>query len=366
MNQFHTRRKFLRTGMIAGAGTAAVLGLGGIRALAGEADRWGYGVPPGQDLPPEATSGPWKNMRGVKAKKVFDVHVHCYETPLQGSNYAETGVQHHRDVWKNYVNELIASMDRHGVALAALNPAFTDFEEIYKTAFLPHKDRFILSAGTPTTRTKSLGDKVTPADVAALYKEQLSTYGARFVGETAGGALVRLIPNHPMKDLKPIVDVVLEHDVPVQIHTGWTPTGTGINYGRPYQTDDDWAKTIGSFMSAYPDVKVILAHTGGQYQEVDGWQAIRLLYSFDNAYCDTAKSPAEIITAAVKGVGPERVLFGSDWNRPEMKAYGPFYLRAAYQQWWNLNNVAMADITEDQRDWVLYKSAHKLLKLDPA
>ena len=93
---------------------------------------------------------------------------------------------------------------------------------------------------------------------------------------------------------------------------------------------------------------------------------IRLLYSFDNAYCDTAKAPPAIIQAAVQGIGAERVLFGSDWNRPEMKEYGPYFFRATYQHWYNLNTIALADMSEDQRDWVLYKSAHKLLKLDQA
>ena len=367
MQKKQTRRGFLRTGVMAGAGTAAFLGLGGLEALAKDpAKRWGWGVPPGQTLPPEATTGPWRNLRAVKEKRVFDIHVHCFETVEQGTNYAETAEHHRRDRWRNYVKELIASMDRHGVAVAALNPAFTDFEKIYEEAYLPHKNRFILSAGLPTTATKAKGSRadLTPEEVAAIYKEQLTKYGARFIGETAGGAITRLMPKYRARELKPIVDVVLEFDVPVQIHTGWTPTGTGINYGNPYQTSPDWARIVGEFMAHYPQVKVILAHTGGQFKEVDGWEAIRLLYSFDNAYVDTAKSPAEIITAAVKGAGAERVLFGSDWNRPELKTYGPYYLRAAYQHWWNLNNVAMADISEDQRDWVLYKSAHKLLKLE--
>jgi predicted TIM-barrel fold metal-dependent hydrolase len=108
---------------------------------------------------------------------------------------------------------------------------------------------------------------------------------------------------------------------------------------------------------------MILGHTGGQFGVLDGWEAIRLLYSFDNAYCDTAKAPPEIIQAAVQGIGAERVLFGSDWNRPELKEYGPYFYRATYQHWYNLNSVAIADLTDDQRAWVLYKSAHKLLKL---
>jgi predicted TIM-barrel fold metal-dependent hydrolase len=376
MNDYKSRRSFLRSGVMAGAGAALATGLGA-RAFAqmtdqGQGSGWGFGAPQGQRLPPEATNGPWKKLRAVQAKKVFDMHVHCYETPKQGHNYATEGAEHVRDVWTNYVNELIASMDRHGIAQAALNPAFTTFEIVYKEAYLAHKDRFILSGGMPNERFKNAAVpdptvQLTPQALADIYEEQITRYGARFIGESAGNMINRrLMPKYSLKELKPVVDVLLKHDVPVQIHTGWTPTGTSINYGTSYQTADEWAATLGKFMSAYPEVKVILAHEGGQLGQLDGWQAIRLLYSFDNAYCDTAKSPPDIITAAVKGIGAERVMFGSDWNRPQLKEYGPFYMRDTYQQWWNLNNIAMADITEEQRDWVLYKSAHKLLKLSAA
>src|ERR1019366_5228164 len=106
--------------------------------------------------------------------------------------------------------------------------------------------------------------------------------------------------------------------------------------------------------------------TGGSIEIPDGYEALRLLFSFDNAYIDTGKSTPRIVTEAVRGVGAERVLFATDWNRPQMKEYGPFNHRAVYQHWWNLNTIANADMTEDQRDWVLYKSARKLLKLSQA
>jgi hypothetical protein len=241
MNKYQSRRNFLRSMGMAGAGSAFLLGLQGSRALGqmtdqGQGSRWGFGKPPGQTLPPEAASGPWKKLRAVQARKVFDIHVHCYETPVQGHNYATEGAEHTRDVWTNYVNELIGSMDRYGVALAALNPAFTTFEEIVKTAYEPHKDRFILSAGTPTVKSKAQSGKLSAQELADLYEEQLTQYGATFIGETAGGALRGLVEKtSSMKDLKPVVDVIMKHDVPVQIHTGWTPTGTATHYGTEYQ-----------------------------------------------------------------------------------------------------------------------------------
>ncbi len=76
-----------------------------------------------------------------------------------------------------------------------------------------------------------------------------------------------------------------------------------------------------------------------------------------------SKTTSTIITEGVRGIGAERVVWGSDWNRPEMKEYGPYHYRNVYQRWWNLNQIAMADLTEDQRDQVLYKTARTLLKL---
>lgn len=368
-----SRREMLRSAFMVGAGVAfAGFGEAAFAQYEQSDNRWGFGAPPGQNLPPSATNGPWRNLRAVQERKVFDIHVHAYETPEQGHNYRDAGAMHARDHYVNYVNELIASMDRHGVAKAALNPAFTTFEEVYETAFQPHRDRFILSAGSPTAEThrrmqvQGANIPMTPDEVAALYRNQLTQYGAKFIGETAGSLTRNLIGRYSTTDLRPIVDVLTEFDVPIQIHTGWTPTGTARdrNVAADYTTATEWADVMGRFMATYPDVKTILAHMGGQFGQLDGWEAVRLLYSFDNCYCDTAKAPSDIIGAAVRGIGPEKVIFGSDWNRPEMKEYGPYQYRSAYQHWHNLNAVANADMTEDQRDWVLYKSAHRLLKLD--
>jgi hypothetical protein len=375
MSKLQSRRNFLRAGATFGGGLAIFGGGGAALAQYEEADgRWGWGVPPGQELPPSATQGPWREMRAVREKKVFDIHVHAYETPEQGHNYETSGQQHAKDIWRNYVNELVASMDRHGVALAALNPAFTTFEEVYETAFLPHRNRFVLSAGSPTAeirrrqRMQGAPFEITPQELAEIYETHLTKYGAKLIGETAGSLTRNLVTKYSARELHPIVDVLLKHDVPLQVHTGWSPTTTSRDRAldASYQTATDWAEIMGKFMASFPDVKVILAHMGGQFGHLDGREALRLLFSFDNAYGDTSKAPSYIISEAVRGVGPERILFGSDWNRPEMKEYGPYFYRSAYQHWHNLNSVANADLTEEQRDWVLYKSAHKLLKLDAA
>src|ERR1035437_6535519 len=124
------RRDLLKLGAMAGAGASLLPGVSEAAGASGRASgadpaepqqKWGMGVAPGQNLPPEATNGPWRNLRAVKEKKVFDIHCHVYETPVQGHNYKDEGHMHDLDKWQDYTAEFIASMDRHGIAQAAMN-----------------------------------------------------------------------------------------------------------------------------------------------------------------------------------------------------------------------------------------------------
>jgi predicted TIM-barrel fold metal-dependent hydrolase len=355
----HSRREFAKA--CAWVGTGAVLArmnwpsrslehLWNARAEAQEAQ--------GQVLPPEATNGPWRNLRAVKEKKVIDFHTHTYETPVQGTNYKEEGHMHEIDQWKDYTEDLIASMNRYGVAQACITPAFVPEEVVAETSFKAYPARFVRMTSAFTRHTKT-EKEVSPTEVAQIYKGQFDQ-GAKGVGET--GYMLGVRGNYTVKDLKPVIDVILQYDVPVLTHTGWGVSGQRV--GQNYIGAERWAENFGLLLSTYPDLKVVLGHMGGRLAIPDGYEALRLAYSFDNAYCEMSKSPVAVVTEAVKGLGAERVLFGSDWNRPQGKMYGPLNQHFVFQQWYNLNTIANAEITEDQRDWVLSKSARKLLKLD--
>jgi hypothetical protein len=343
------RRDWLKFGAMAGASLLPrVSNAAGASGRASGADsaepqqKWGNGVDPGQTLPPEARNGPWRNLRAVKEQKVFDVHCHACG-PLSG----------HKE-WQDNTNELIAAMDFYGTAQAAMNPSHGPYETIVERDVVPHLDRLIRVTGLPTIATN--GKQLTPDIVAEQCTAALERDGCKMVGESMGDALLSLQSRYSPSELKPIMDVVRKYDVPVQTHTGWSA-------GNPHR---NWPDYMGALLAAYPDVKFIMGHTGGPLAVPDGWEALRLLFSYKNAYVDTSTSPLEIISEAVKGVGAERVMFGSDFYHPELEEGGPFHLRAVYTHWWNLNNIANADLTEDQRAWILYKSARKLLKLPEA
>ena len=367
----HSRRDWLKRGLAFGAGGAASL-VGARGAFAQHkppVDQFpnspmDAGRAPGQTLPPEATNGPWRNLRAVQQKKVFDFHFHTFETPSQGTDYRAEGAQHERDVWTDYSEQCVQDMDRHGVAQGALSPVFTGFDRYVEGSFKSHPDRFIQMSAVSIQANK-VGNRfkpVPPQEAASILKEQVG-HGVKGVGEDGGLYLVS--GKYTAKDMKPYADVILQHDLPVIIHVGWTATGSAMNADRSYQTAWHWAERLGGVVAEYPDMKIVIGHTGGRF-EPDAWEALRIAFTFDNVYLDTSKTTATIITEGVRGIGAERVVWGSDWNRPEMKQYGPFHYRNVYQRWWNLNQIAMADLTEDQRDQVLYKTARTLLKLAAA
>jgi len=361
------RRDWLKLSAVAGASllpgvpqTASASGQAPEANSAEPQQRWGNGVDPGQTLPPEAANGPWRNLRAVKEKKVFDAHCHSWG-PLPGQHKANDNT-----------NALIAEMDHYGIAQAVLAPSRVVYETIAQNDVAPHLDRFIRATGMPTNAT--LGKELTPDILAEQTNMQLERDGCKIVGELSGDGLMGLQARYSPKELKPVIDVVRKYDVPVQIHTGWAP---GAPHPKPDQDPREyvemaarvmrsWPDYVGALLAEYPDVKFILAHIGGALAIPDGHEALRLLFWYDNTYVDTSTSPVEIISEAVRGVGAERVMFGSDWHQPGLEDSGPFHMRAIYTHWWNLNNVANADLTEDQREWVLHKSARKLLKLPAA
>lgn len=356
-------------GAAAGFGSAAFAQFGQLENLDPHVRR-ALNIPEGQDLPADAYYGPWRDMRAVKEKRVIDMHHHSYETPTQGTTYFEQGDRHQNHDYVDFSDAAMVAMDRHGIDKACLSPAFVSFEQVVETSYAKHKDRYILCAGLPTRDMQNRKKKVedlTPKEIAAILREQLTKYKVSHIGETAGEAFRTMAQLHGPRALKPMVDVVLEFGVPVHMDPGsWTPTGTARGFGT-YRSPDIINDVSGPLIAAYPEVKFIVAHAGGQFWQTDGALVTRLLFSLENTYTEISKSfDSKTIETIVRGIGPERVMYGCDWNRPEMKAYGPYHLRAAYQYWNSLNTLARADLNEDERDWVLHKSARKLLKLPEA
>lgn len=134
-------------------------------------------------------------------------------------------------------------------------------------------------------------------------------------------------------------EAISKGNVPILVHCG----DPRYNFSNPEQTE--------KFLQRFPNLTVIGAHFGGWSMWDD---AIKRLPRFTNFYVDcssslylmTATKAKEIIDA----FGADRVLWGSDYPMWESKA--------------EMERFERIDLTEDQKDLILYKNASKLLGVE--
>jgi len=96
------------------------------------------------------------------------------------------------------------------------------------------------------------------------------------------------------------VEYAIARDVPVLLHAWWKATGNLANESAP--------EDVAELARLYPQAKLIMAHLGGD------WQRGVAALSDTTACVDTSGSIVErgMIERAVKRLGADRVIFGSD------------------------------------------------------
>ncbi len=99
-----------------------------------------------------------------------------------------------------------------------------------------------------------------------------------------------------------LLDTAAGLGMPVIVHTGCIHiTGRDAGLGR--------AERFAPWFSRYPDTPFVLAHMNYHEPGV----ALDLAEDHPNVRVDTSWQPTETIAEAVRRIGAERVLFGSDW-----------------------------------------------------
>lgn len=123
-----------------------------------------------------------------------------------------------------------------------------------------------------------------------------------FYGEEPGPELATI--------LAPIVDLCLGYQVPLMLHTN-EPIGHYYPGKSPMRLEE-----IYRLIQAFPELTLILAHWGGGLLFY-GLLKKEVPEALKNVYFDTAASPylyrPEIYRLAAEIVGPEKILFGSDY-----------------------------------------------------
>lgn len=164
----------------------------------------------------------------------------------------------------------------------------------------------------------------------------------------------KLLKIHPCLDsegpssprYKSLLKAASDLGIPVILHTGCIHAP--LFYQKP---ELGKAELYAPWFKANPQTRFILAHMNFHEPQV----ALDLALNFHNIYVDTSWQPAETIGEAVRRIGAERVLFGSDWPIVGNNiSVGRKRIEDA---------LRTGLITQDQAELVLGKNAVQLLGL---
>jgi predicted TIM-barrel fold metal-dependent hydrolase len=212
--------------------------------------------------------------------------------------------------------------------------------------------RSVIYSLEPLTKTQDILDQVKP------YADRFSVFAsvARSEPDPVGylkpfveSGLVSGIKIHPMvggyhaDDLyaatKDYVALAAEYGLPVAIHTGDIPIEQLTN-----QVACSEIRVIEPLIRDFPNCNFVLNHLGWE-----SWRAaIKLAKACPNVYVETSWQPARIMRRAVRDIGRDRVIFGSDYPM--------------FQQWQAVREVKSAFHGKDF-DAVTNLNASRLLKL---
>ena len=200
--------------------------------------------------------------------------------------------------------ELVEKMDRDGIDVAVTLGMGWQVHD-----FAVKANNYILESA------KAFPDRLVPfctvnpalGDVAVAEIERCADLGARGIGELHSYAQGYRLDDERV--MAPIMEVAIARDLIVLTHSS-EPVGH-VYAGKGTVTPDELCR----FIEMFPEAKIVCAHWGGGLPfyalmpEVS--EAMR------NVYFDSAASPflytPNVFSNAVNLVGPDKVLFGTDY-----------------------------------------------------
>ena len=244
--------------------------------------------------------------------------------------------------------DLIVEMDTFGVAKALIQSRGVGTNEDVARAVKKHPDR-LAGLFRPVYNTSISGpqEKIDFAELGRNVDYWVNDLGLKGMGEMRVGRYTsESAPDRIAKDMFPLFEILTRHKMPIMFQTAWTQFGTPIYHGMPLFIDD--------LAEKFPEVPVVITKMGRGYDFLFEMCLI-VAFKHDNVYLDTVQSKPAHVARAVAEIGPERVIFGTDWEQTWSALRTPedLYTRS-------LAIVNESGITDAQKEWVLGRTAATL------
>jgi predicted TIM-barrel fold metal-dependent hydrolase len=264
------------------------------------------------------------------ARFVVDTHVHAQR---HAARFKERGVKpdfgtlsREMRAMETYDNSprLLYDMERYGVDMCVLQPAFGMTNELNVEIARKHPSRFIANCLPVQTMKKAIkGEAEWTAEAAAEEVDQLLSTGLYKAGIGEG------FPRNPMPkkmlswperlaEIQLFMEVARKHKVPVSYHTG-TITGYSSGSSRRFAAPETLDPLLAFDIAGdYSDVPIVLAHGGmqGWWSEKFMDDVFQVAATFDNIYLETGLYWAELYEKplADPNIGAKKLMWGTDWG----------------------------------------------------
>jgi uncharacterized protein len=298
---------------------------------------------------------------------IIDLHTHPFGNPAFDPGAA---IKSRRDVVNlrrqrpdvfrsRYINVqdltdlLVEDMDSGGIDKAFIQPGFAEDPELVAKAVTKHPQHLVglFNVGHEGAKHPAESNILQPIDWKRTaeqvdhYVKDLGLVGCgevlptRFSAESA--------PERVASDLRPLMEILEQHQKPVMFLTGWTQFSTPLYHGMPLFVDvlAEW----------FPHIPIIITKMGRGYSFIFE-MSLAIAFKHANIYFDIVQAPADHIERAVSELGADRIMFGTDWSPTWRVEAGDIYRK-------NLKKVDELNIAADAREWIKFRTAATLFKL---
>jgi len=202
------------------------------------------------------------------------------------------------------VKSLICGMDRAGIQTAVLAPVVAFASDLFQPACIGTNEYVASQERAQPGRFVAFGTiSGTGGSHMLALESDIRRLGLR--GVKVHPILQGVHVNDPALD--PLYEICEDLGIPVLIHSGGQPGPTRLGFARPILFDDVAAK--------HPRLAIVMAHAGGGMGLMNHLhdEALEVASKNANIFLGTSWTTDWVIKEALARVGPERLLFESDF-----------------------------------------------------